>query len=652
MEEKKVKAAIDEVLHDRLFPAIKKIDLEVSKKRFCNSKNFQSMSIDEKKSALGDFYSKFYKSRERFYISLFSIFAVKFLCQREEQINKFNSEELSRVKVVYNVDGISFDATYPTTYTPQYEKEKEDCIFELKDPKYEHRVDAYLEIKDFQKSPPKPLTNAELKYSGFYLFNFEPQYTTHLANLLYEEELISNPNTNGWNIKDDYAEEIITFLHQHYPEEIILQHKRTYKQDKIDRSALAITPTHLEDTYFPKRLFASKEYLNIISKSNEKDAKAALKLYSYIFYLTLSTQLKDSVYDKSKLSIKVGKKVLLQEANTLMKGQENWEILLKSYLEKTKKDGLESEKEVILPKLKQGDVLTPLDVHSYSFDARRPPRYGVGRFLTQILEKYDIATNEEHDEIISDLLNSHSVIETGNILYPQEPVLGLVRWLKSNIPTFLDVEYLSELKGKIGQVCNDELSLDSLLLEINELIDAGFELSGYEDITEPPSEKKLKLVLSTAKRNGVTVSKEILASSSKCDKFLAQFPEKEKIKVGRCPKCNGVVYQIEHLKENGELYYSFTCENFNLYGGCNFSIWDSFVYKYFSTRAYELYTVDERRTTLQQILSKKQGYLFNGFKKKDTNKEYSGKIWLEEYKNAKSQKNEWGFQFKFAKRRK
>jgi DNA topoisomerase-1 len=530
-------------------------------------------------------------------------------------------------------------------------KELEDCILDLKDKKYKHIVETYIEEKDFQQSPPEPLTNAQIKYSAYYIFSFDAEYVTYLLNLLHGENLISNPNTNGRFIPDEFAEEIITFLSQYYPEEIILHHKRVYKKYKSNEEVLAIIPTKLEEQYTPSKIKSTKEFLNIINKSSELDAKNAIRLYSFIFYLTLSTQLKDSIYDRTKVVIQVGKKKLKQEANVLIKGQKNWEILLDSFISKIKVADSETRKEVILPKLQQEESLTPIEIKAYRFESRRPPRYGAGRFLTQILEKYNIATNEEHDEIIENLKESGAVKQIEKILYPQKPILELVRWLKEHIPSFLDLEYLAELKSKIEAVSNGELSLSALLQEINELIEAGFASAGYEDIDEPPSEQKIKLVVATAKRHNVSVSNDILSSSAKCDKFLASFPTAEKIKLGRCPKCNANVYQIEHLQESGDAYYSYSCENFNHRGnGCNFSIWDNSLYKFFSVRGYELYTLDEKQEVMKRILSKKQGYLFNDFKKKDKTT-YDAWVYVEEYKTPKTSKISWGFQMKYARRK-
>ncbi|MBD3843507.1 MAG: hypothetical protein IE909_16820, partial [Campylobacterales bacterium] len=101
-------------------------------------------------------------------------------------------------------------------------------------------------------------------------------------------------------------------------------------------------------------------------------------------------------------------------------------------------------------------------------------------------------------------------------------------------------------------------------------------------------------------------------------------------------------------RENGEISHYFACENFNKAGGCNFSLWDNTIYKFFSEKGLELFTIHERADALKKILTKKKGYLFNGLIGKNK-KEYDAKIYLEEYRDNTNQKK-WGFKMSFTRK--
>ncbi|MFA7092072.1 MAG: DNA topoisomerase, partial [Arcobacteraceae bacterium] len=627
----------------------RKIILNQKKEKFYKTSDYKNAYGEDKKDRIDKFHKKYFKESENFYLTLYSIYALFPLYERELKIQEFIASNITRIYSDYRIGDAEFSACYPTVFKEDMQKEIEDKIAELKSSKYKHIVDSYIPIKDAERSPKHPLTNALLKYSGFYLFGFQPDYVTKLADKLFKAKLISNYETDGWYIEDDYVEEMITILNQNYKEHEVLQYRRKFVDLKTDRSQHAIIPLSLRSEYFPKNIEKTSAF-NSIHFENNKERENAIKLYEFIFYTTLSTQMRNSVYDKSRVQIKVGNNMLKEEANYLIEGQKNWEKLTGSFMEKLTKNSNTTERGIVfLPELKPGDILTSVNIYPYTRRARTPCRYGIGRFITQILEKYGIGSNSDHDDIVKNLINSKVVIEDENILYPQENAMFLMKWLTENIPSLVDLEYLKELQEKIEAVSENRITLNSLLTEINMLIDGGFKMFGYEEDEAKPSESKIKLVKAIAARNKVPLNESIFSSTAKCDLFLAQYPEPEPIKVGSCPKCNSVVFQKEFTTKDGEVLAYFSCENFRKNGGCNFSLWDNYVYNFFSYRGIELFTTEDRRESLRKILSKKRGYLFTGFLSK-TQKSYDANVLLVEGYNQKKNCEEWVFDLKFPKK--
>lgn len=652
MKEKDVLKQIDNILNLRIYPAIKKMSFNTAKERLKKTSDFKNMSSKEQHERLANYYSEYYKSRETFYLSLYSLYALYPLYQRELKIEEFEAGEIYRIKADYSVNGVEFSANYPAAFSANLQQEMNDCIVELKNKKNNHIVDNFTPIKDAPKPPPHPLTNGELKFSGFYLLGFEMQYTVDLAKMLFNANLITDISSQGWFIDDLYAEEMISILNQKFGEERVLQYKRRFHDEKIDRTQQAIVPINLSKKYFPLYVKDTKEFQSI-DFPNKNIAEDALRLYEFIFYITLSTQMKDSIYDRSKLKIRVGNKTLLQESNVIIEGEENWEEIAGKLIRRLKENSQNGNDEitVLLPELKVGDILNPIDIYSYKFKQKRPPRYGIGRFFIQILEKNDIAKNELQEELLEDMIKSKAIRVVEKIIYPQESLMVLMEWLEKYIPSFVELEFFYELREKIASVCNGDFTLESLLNEINDLVDVGLRASGYQLEDDIPSEQKIKLVKTIALKNGVSINEDILSSNAKCDLFLSKFPEAEEIKVGKCPSCNGTVFQKEWTNEQGTTFVYFACENFNSKAGnrCNFSLWDTHIYKFFSVRAMEFHVVEHRRDALQKVLSKKTGYLFNEFKTKD-GKTYPGIVFPEVYYNEKKSKQEWKLSIKFPRK--
>ena len=643
MTRKDITNRIDKVLHERLFSAIKKLSVTRKRSKFEKTQDFNNAGNKVKKEMLGEKYSSWYKDSESFYLSFNSIFALTYLVKREHEIISFNTQEVTLVRIDYIYNGIEFSATFPTRYTIDMKKEVDDCIADLSDPKYVHLIDNYKLIKDAEKTPPYPQTNTSLKYSGFYLFQFEYKYTTLLATLLFNAGLITNINTSGWSIDDDVAEEIITVLNSKYKEEQVLQRKREYDLSSPEREYECIRPIKFSKEYFPKTIKDTKEFKSI-EFEDDREEMDAFKLYEFIFYMTLSTQLNNSIYDASVVDISVGPKNLRQTANEIIPGHENWEILAGKYSKKLKENDNSSEyfsKTVTLPEFRQGDVLDLINVYPFSYNSRRPRRYGAGRFATQILDKNGIGILSEHDDIISNLIDSKAVLQIHQVLNPQEISLFLINWLKEYIPLLVDIEYLKEVELKIESILEGQLTCEALEDEINRLIDDGFSKAEYKEDTTAPSDAKIKLVKSIAAKHGINLDSDIFESNSKCDMLLAHYPVVEPIKVGNCPNCNAVVFQKEWIKtDTGEVKCYFTCEKSGKAGKCTFTIWDSKIEAYFSDRKFSLLSLEERRDALKKILSLKKGYLFSGLVS-ESNITYNAKISVASFTPKGADKEIW-----------
>lgn len=651
MNFKEVEEQINKIVHERLFTAIKNISLEQAKELLYSSEEYKRLSPQIKKERADQFYKNFFSTRDTFYLHIYSIFSLYFLYLREKEINEFEDKEIYRVRADYRVDGIDFYAYYPMHFTADMQKEINQVVHYLSNENNTHIVGNYKDKKDVPKSPHHPLTNASLKYSGFYIFNFKPEFTTYLALKLYHAGLITNPNTNGWHIDVKIAKEMIINLSQIYNENEVLQQPRKFIDKKTDRSAECIRPINVTVPFFPKNL-AKNERFNSIKFDSQSDRDCALKLYDFIFYITLSTQMKDSIYDRSKLTIKVGEKELVQEANYVIDGQKNWEKLTGNLIKRLNEntDSLDANTTYLPTSFIQGQRLTPVNVYSYSYNARKPPRYGVGRFVTQILESSNIATNEYHDLIVGDVLFSKACKQVQNILYPQEPMMFLFEFLEKYLPEFTKLDFLETLKERIFNATLGLERVEYILNDINELINKAFTLADYTENDSAPSEQKIKLVRATALKHNIALDENILLSNSKCDIFMSQFPDEEQTKICKCPNCeNGSVIKKEYVSNEGEVLYYFACDKFSKKeGSCNFSIWDSYVYSFFNKKGLSLNTVEDRMDMLKNIATRKRGYLVNDLKStKNESITYNANILLTQKMNNYNNKLEWGFELKF-----
>lgn len=629
MKTQEVEFKINELIKERLFGAIRKIIIKENREKFLRSTEY--IMSNHKSELLDKRHKQWFASVSELFLSYKSILALHPLVIREEKIEKFTSEEVVRVKADYFYDGIEFSAVYPTHFSAEMTREIDDCIAYLKEPSREHTVESYVS-KESEKQPRPPLTTAALKFSAFYLYGIEPKETTAILNKLFGANLITDPITNGWNIDYQSIEDIQTLLFGKYEEDQILQYQRKYEDKAVDRSQECIRPVNFSSAFLPKKIIETKEYKSIKHRDIYQE-KATLNLYMFIYYITLSTQMKNSYYDTSTLEITVGGKKLKEQASSLIEGSENWEELTGSIVARLDKNAdIGYQRDVVLPELANDTILTPSDVYSYSYQSKRPPRYGVGRFITQILEKKGVGGNVDHDAIISDLLTTNAVKQVKSMLHPQDSGIKALNWIQQHASSLLCEEYHVELKDKIELVVSKSITIKSLLEEINDLIDGAFSSADYIADDLPPSDKKIMFAKKIAVKNNVVLSRDILNSAIKLDMFIANYPQEELVKVGMCPSCNSKVYHREYLdNKTGEISYFYACENNNnKESKCNFSLWSSSIKKFFSLRGIELFSEDEVLESVKKILPRKKGYLFSGFISR-SKKEYDAKVFIESY---------------------
>jgi len=644
-----VEIAINNLLSEKLFAGIRKIIIEKQKEKFVNSSEYKNSDNQRKKILITAKYKDWYLSVSKFFLSYKSIYALHPLVLREIQIEEHTLQNISVIKCSYLYSNIEFIASHPIRYNEENIRELEDCKSEIEQQK-EHRVENYIPRTDTEKTPPEPFTTAKLKYSAFYGLTYEPEYTSLLLKILYEANLITNPETNGTNIEDDFVEDMITILNGVFSEDEILQYKRNFSKDENDEEC--IRPKNLQERYFPKNLKDSDEFKSI--ESNENFQKEhILALYELIFNITLSTQMKNSIYDTSKIEINAGEKKLFAQSHLIIK--KNWEKLSGDIINKINKNYNEEDYNhtVILPIVAPDTILKPTSTYVSKYVGRKPRRYGVGRFIVQILEKNAIAHNKEHDSILKELTDSNAIDIVGKMMHPQKNAIFLIRWLTRYIPLLLDLEYFDELQEKIESVCAKQITLDSLLKEFERMIEDGFKESGFTFQDEKPSQAKKNLLKSVAAKHNLSISSDVFESNVKIDIYLAKYPMPTPIKIGSCPSCNSLVFQKEYIKPNtGEISYYYSCENFSKGDeGCNFSLWDSYLYKFFSDKAIELHSVKERANALTKILSKKKGYLFNGFIAKNS-KPYDARVFAEQYEDRDTKVKKWCLSLDFVNNKK
>jgi len=664
-----VEELFSEKINEVLVPAVKQNIVSHLKRKFSFSEGYRRLANeDEKKALMRRETQKMYQGLNQFKLSFYVCYALGELVARERKIQAFIAKDYYKVWAQYRVDGVEFVAFYPSPFDEGTIKEMEDLMADLRSKNFEHIVDHY-EYTEKEKQPPEPITTAQMQFSAFYIYDIPLEESKALALKLYGAGLITYPITDGWNIEDDVAEEIISHLNGIYENDPlkVTQYKRQFEDKKSDRSIqAAIRPTKFMSEYKPENIKLTKEFQSM--GLNPREEANALSLYDYIYRFTLATQMAPALYDRSIVQIAVGPRILKQSANTVVEEvivvldemnreqrktivHDGWEnIAGKLYKKRENATNGFEENEVVLPKLKDGKTLAPLNVQRSIITSKRPPRFGAGRYVVQVLAKYGIGNPDTYDSIITQLTSAKLVTLSGKMLIPNEIALIAYDWLEKYAPDLTKIEQMKYYEDKWNAVYSDELTEESVILEFESMLEKAVSESGYIAEDSAPTENKIKLVKATAAKHRLTLTPETLNSNLECDKILLKYPPPEEIKIGQCPKCNANVFQREWInQETGETSHYFICENTSS-KLCNFSIWDNEVHKFFSDKQKELYTLKERAEMLSKILSKQRnkekGFRVDALVAKNKST-YNARVFMEPYVDKKTQKEKWGFGLDF-----
>ena len=460
----------------------------------------------------------------------------------EKKILDFSKEDYSRIGVEYSyedakdIDKLTklakvslIKVFHKSKFKDEHRGMVEIILSTLQNPQTKHIVKD-IKRKTEEVKPFAPLVTSRLQRNCFYLFGLDPMQTISICEELcngividgVKTKLITSPFTDSHNIADEAVEEIIKSLIDKFGIEYTLMNKRKFTDDE-NSTKEAIRPLHFSNKYFPKNL-------------EGKLPKLHLEVYKFIFYRTLATQMKNSIYDVSKLIIEADDIELTANANKLeFKG---WEKL-DGYRQKTSESDTDyREQNISFPKnLFIGEVLTPIQVSDFKATDKNPPRYGKGRLISYLVDT-KLCSAEEAPAVIDSLEKTGLTTEIQHMIHPTE--LGM---LVDGIFTkygelFKEEDKLRDYNNNIAMIKDEELEIDEVVEEYKSLVQDFEAVIGYEKKEDKPDDWMVEKAKNIAKFNGAILSEDNPMFLSR-SLILAYINAKDNDfkKVGKCPEC-------------------------------------------------------------------------------------------------------------------
>lgn len=571
-------------------------------------------------------WEKFIDMKDNQYLSAGRVqsVALRIICEREEEINKFTPVDYFNIYAtfvgdiskplntkLYSVDGKEikilpepkdkfkdFDK-FVEKYFPIYTQEIADNL--INDIKF-YKNYKILDVKSRLQSrtPNPPFITSTLQSEASKVLKYRPADTMKLAQQLYEGVelgsegavgLITYMRTDSTRISEEFQEKAKEYIIKTYGKEYAEKSEGKKKKSaaKVQDAHEAIRPTDFK--YTPDYV---KQYLD----------KKLFKLYELIWNRFIASQMSDAKLEIT--TVKVGnEKYIFTASGTVIK----FNGFLRLY-DEMKEDTNEedSESNNILPTGLENNKPLDLDsIESKASQTKPPARFSESTLIKE-LEANGIGRPSTYATIISTIQKRKYVELKEGKLFPTELGIKVNNELVKNLDNIFNVKFTAEMEKELDEIADGKLSYVEVLNNFykpfiktlqsmsdnkekifcekcgSEMILKRGRFGQFLACSNYPNCKNIKSLKDIQKSSEpeepeYTDKKcpqcggRLLIRSSKFGKFIGceNYPNckyTEQLTLGiKCPKCNqGEI--VEKYSKNKKLFYG--CSR---YPDCDFVAW-------------------------------------------------------------------------------
>ncbi len=483
--------------------------------------------------------------------------AVRLICEREEEIDNFKSEEYWTLEALLEEDKSNkqFQAALDRHKKKKIElknKEEAEHVKEaLKDEEF--IIDKIIRTKR-KRRPGAPFTTSSLQQEASSKLGFTSRKTMSIAQQLYEGikvgggetvGLVTYIRTDSTKISAQAQEESREMISAKFGADYLPAKPPQYKSRKGAQEAHeAIRPTSAERE--PELI---KNYLS----------SDQIRLYKLIWNRFIASQMAPAQYDQVRVSVTAGDYTLKASGSTL---------LFPGFLVLYKSD--DDDKDTILPEMEEGQKLNLLELIDGQHFTQPPPRFNEAS-LIKTLEEKGIGRPSTYSPIIETIQSRGYVQKEKKAFFPTELGCLVIDLMKTYFPEVINIDFTAGLERQLDEI---EIGRLEWLKVIREFYDGYF-----KERLKVADEKieKVEIAPEISDETCPNCEKQLVYKHGRFGRFLAcpsypdcKFTKKVNKETGvSCPieGCDGKV--VERRSKKGRVFYG--CSN---YPECNFSMWN------------------------------------------------------------------------------
>ena len=304
-----------------------------------------------------------------------------------------------------------------------------------------------LERQQATLNAPAPFTTSSLQQAAGALLKLAPERTMELAQVLYEQGLITYMRTDSVNLAESFCAAALAFLQKTDPNNVPAKTAKHKSKDGAQEAHEAIRPTDPGMT--PEKAQATAD--TPFQKLKGQGKAEALKLYDLIWRRAIATQTAPARVDKTR--------VLLQSGST------HWEVrgqvlIFPGYTQYW--NNLSSD--AVLPTLTEEQVMASAKLQADKKRTSPPVRFSEPR-LIQEMEKKGIGRPSTYASTIKTLKDRQYVeVEKGKLVVTPMG-MELMAFLDTVIPNLVRPKFTAEMESQLDQIASGKLQWQTFLVD-------------------------------------------------------------------------------------------------------------------------------------------------------------------------------------------
>lgn len=383
--------------------------------------------------------------------------ALRLICEREEEIEKFKPEEYWTIDGMFLLDNDENRKLKARLEKKDGKKikvgKKEEADKVLSDLKKASFSVTDVARKTVMQKAPLPFSTSMLQQEASRKLGYSAKRTMVNAQKLYEgmdlgaqgpAGLITYMRTDSVRISDEAAKEAADYIKKEFGSDFLTKGVRKAKETKVKTQDAheAIRPTSVERTPESVEKFLTAEQY---------------KLYKLIWERFVASQMADAEYDQSTITITGGAYEFKTQGKIL-----KFPGFRKLYIEGDEE--AQKDAEAILFDIKEN---TPAKAES--FDPKQnftqPPARYTEASIIKTLEQEGIGRPSTYASIISTIQEREYVETAEKKLRPTELGRIVNRLLVSNFPSIFEIKFTAGLETDLDKVAEGAVKWDEVLDE-------------------------------------------------------------------------------------------------------------------------------------------------------------------------------------------